>query len=147
LGASFGDTPFYVRFPRDSDAVVKSCIARKNCGLVKAYQKTLLCNLVLRKPKTDLTEIIESCIETITSSITYFLRDKTRLMRIRIETTEQDFPKLWDWIGAKGDLKAACMIGQCATTPLNNPPPCPFTLAQISRPEASNAAAKPTPKG
>lgn len=75
--ASFGNTPFYVRLTRDSDAVVKSCVARKNCGLVKDYQKTLLCNLVLRKPKTYLTKTIESLIETITSSITYFLRDKT----------------------------------------------------------------------
>jgi len=102
---------------------------------------------VLRKPKTDLTEIIEIYFENITSSIAYFLHDKTLVMHIRIETIEQDFPKLWDWIGAKGDLKAACMNGPCATTPPNSPPPCPFTLAQISPPEASNATTKLTLKG
>ena len=67
----------------------------------------MLCNLVLRKPKTDITEIAEDLVDTITSNISYFLRDKTKVMQMKVETMEQDFPKFWDWIGAKGDLAAA----------------------------------------
>ena len=107
LDATFGDTPFYVHLTRDRDAVVKSYVARKNYGLVKAYRETMLCNLVLRKPKTDITAIAEDLVDTITTNISYFLRDKTRVMQMRVETIEQDFPKFWDWIGAEGDLDAA----------------------------------------
>ena len=67
----------------------------------------MLCNLVLRKPKTDITTIAGDLVATTTSNITYFLRDKTRAMQMRVEAIEQGFSKFWHWIAAKDDLAAA----------------------------------------
>ncbi|WP_426031046.1 hypothetical protein [Cypionkella sp. TWP1-2-1b2] len=67
----------------------------------------MLCNLVLRKPKTDITIIAGDLVATTTSNITYFLRDKTRAMQMRVEAIEQGFSKFWHWIAAKDDLAAA----------------------------------------
>ncbi|EKD59997.1 MAG: hypothetical protein ACD_54C01008G0001 [uncultured bacterium] len=87
--------------------MAQSFVGRQNYGLIKAYRETMLLNLVLRAPKTDWTLIAEDMIDTITANITHFLRDKTKVMSVQMETVEQDFPAFWHWIGAKGDLNAA----------------------------------------
>lgn len=107
LHQQFGDRPYYVHLKRDRASVVSSYVGRKGYGLIKAYRETMLCNLVLRKPNTDLTEIAEDMIDTITSNIEFFLRDKTKVMTMNVETMDTDFPAFWDWIGATGDLDAA----------------------------------------
>jgi len=43
----------------------------------------------------------------LVANIKYFLRDKSRVMRVSVETIEDDFARFWDWIGAEGDRAAA----------------------------------------
>ena len=107
LDATFGDLPHYVHLTRNRADVARSYVARKGYGLIKAYRATLLCNLDLRAPKTDITAIAEDMIDTITANISHFLRDKTKVMQVRMEAIDQDFPAFWHWIGAQGDLSAA----------------------------------------
>lgn len=107
LDRAYGDDAHYVHLTRDPKAVAQSFVGRQNYGLIKAYRETMLLNLVLRAPKTDWTLIAEDMIDTITANITHFLRDKTKVMSVQMETVEQDFPAFWHWIGAKGDLNAA----------------------------------------
>lgn len=103
----YADEPYYVHLLRDRAGAGASYAGRKNYGLMKAYREALLCNLVLRKPKTDIGLMGEDMIDTITMNIKFFLRDKTKVMTINLETIQEDFPKFWDWIGAKGDRDAA----------------------------------------
>jgi len=107
LDAAFGDAPYFVHLTRDKAEVTKSYVARKGYGLIKAYREAILCNIVLRAPDTDMGLIAADMIDTITANIDYFLRDKSKVMHMKVETMDRDFPAFWNWIGAKGDLSAA----------------------------------------
>lgn len=107
LDRAYGDTAHYVHLLRDPQAVAASFIGRQNYGLIKAWRETMLLNLVLRAPKTDIALIAADMIDTITTNISHFLRDKTHVMTIHMETIAADFPAFWRWIGATGDLDAA----------------------------------------
>lgn len=107
LDQAYGDNAHYVHLIRDPAAVAQSFVGRQNYGLIKAYRETLLLNLVLRAPKTDIRAIADDMIDTITANIRHFLRDKTHVMTLHLEEIEQSFPAFWHWIGATGDLEAA----------------------------------------
>ncbi len=107
LEQTYGDTAHYVHLIRDPAAVAQSFVGRQNYGLIKAYRETLLLNLVLRAPKTDIRAIADDMVDTITSNIQHFLHGKSRVMTLHLEEIEQGFPAFWHWIGASGDLGAA----------------------------------------
>jgi hypothetical protein len=107
LDARFGDAPYFVHLSRNRAETAASLANRNGFGLMKAYRSGILPNLLRRLPETPALEIAEDLIDTITANITLFLRDKTRVMHISLETMQQDFPKFWHWIGATGDLDAA----------------------------------------
>ncbi len=107
LDARFGDAPFYVHLTRDRSATAASFAGRMNHGLMKAYRTGILPNLLARTPETTAQEVATDLIDTLTANITLFLRDKSRVMHLNLETMTEDFPKFWHWIGATGDLDAA----------------------------------------
>lgn len=74
--------PCYAQRTRYRDTVLKCYLARNNYGFVKACCETMLCNLMLRAPKTNFTAIAGDLVDTITSNISYFLRDKTKVMQM-----------------------------------------------------------------
>jgi hypothetical protein len=107
LDQAYGDDAHYVHLLRDPAQVAQSFVSRQNYGLIKAYRETILLNLVLRAPKTNKALIAADMIDTITSNITHFLRDKTKVMTVHLDSIDSDFPAFWHWIGATGDLTAA----------------------------------------
>ena len=107
LDQTFGDTPYFVHLTRDPTEVAASYANRKHYGLLKGYHKSLLCHRMRPNTETDMTKIAADMVATITANITHFLRDKTKVMQMPLETIEKDFPTFWHWIGAKGDLPAA----------------------------------------
>ena len=107
LDQRFGDSPHFVHLLRDPGEVARSYAGRQHYGLMKAYRESLLLNLILRPPFPAMADIAADMVETITANITHFLRDKSRVMTIGLETIATDFPRFWNWIGAKGDLAAA----------------------------------------
>ena len=107
LDQTHGDTAHYVHLLRDPAEVARSYAGRQNYGLMKAYRETLLLNLNFRAPQTPVADMAADLVETITANITHFLRDKTRVMTVQVESIATDFPRFWHWIGAQGDLAAA----------------------------------------
>ncbi|MEO5620143.1 MAG: hypothetical protein ABIQ85_04440 [Cypionkella sp.] len=107
LDDSFGEAPFYVHLTRNAAETASSFAARMNHGLMKAYRTGILPNLLLREPQTTAAEVGSDLVETLTANIRLFLRNKPRVMQVRLETMTEDFPKFWHWIGAEGDLSAA----------------------------------------
>jgi hypothetical protein len=121
LDQTYGDRPRYVHLLRDPAEVARSYAGRQHYGLMKAYRESLLLNLSLRKPLPPMIDIAADMVETITANITHFLRDKTRVMTMHVETMDTDFPKFWHWIKAKGDLDAAMAEWQVRHNPTKPP--------------------------
>ena len=121
LDQTYGDTAHYVHLLRDPAEVARSYADRQHYGLMKAYRESLLLNLRFRAPQTPLAAMAADMVETITANIGLFLRDKSRVMKVQLETIADDFPRFWDWIGAKGDLAAAMAEWQVRHNPTKPP--------------------------
>lgn len=104
VDATYGDEAFYVHLIRSPEAVAASFAKRYGRGVIKAYAQGLLWRL----PKHhDPQRVCEDYVQTVTSNIRWFLKDKSQTMRIDIEQAKQDFPVFWRRIGAEGSLEAA----------------------------------------
>ncbi|MEO8244902.1 MAG: hypothetical protein ABI832_21670 [bacterium] len=107
LDQTFGDTAHYVHLQRDPQVVARSFASRHKYGLMKAYREGVLSKHHNRHPQTPVIEVATELVDTITTNIHAFLKDKTKVMAVHVETMERDFPRFWHWIGASGDLNAA----------------------------------------
>ncbi len=104
---TFGDTPHYVHLLRDPAVVAASFAARHKYGLMKAYREGVLSKHHNRHPKTPVIDVATELVDTITTNIQAFLKTKSKVMTLHVETMADDFPRFWHWIGAAGDLNAA----------------------------------------
>lgn len=107
LDATWGDGAAYVHLTRDPEAVAESFSQRAGQGILKAYRQEILMGAPKRSPKTPLIDYCRDYVDTVTRNIALFLKDKTHVMTMRLETLEADFDRLAEWIGAEGDLAAA----------------------------------------
>ena len=107
LDARFGDAPFYVHLLRDPDTVAASFVSRHKYGVMRAYREGILAKHFNRTPNAPLIDVARDLVDTVTTNITAFLKTKSKVITVRVETIAQDFPAFWDWIGAEGDLNAA----------------------------------------
>lgn len=105
LGADYGDSATYVHLMRrDQEATVRSFVKRYDSGIMLAYRRGVLMGL------SDGEEPVLVCrdyVQTVTMNIRAFLRDKSRVVRVYLETAADDFVTFWRAIGAEGDLEAA----------------------------------------
>ena len=104
LDRHYGDNAFYVHLIRDDNATATSFVRRYNNGIIKAYRTDIL--MSLPDGSEPLSVALDYC-DTVNSNIECFLKDKSRRMEFRLENARQDFSKLWEQIGAVGDLDAA----------------------------------------
>lgn len=104
LHRRFGDEAFYVHLTRDRDATAESFLRRFGRGIMQAYSQH-----VLMSPScgADALDVARDYCDTVDANIRLFLRDKTRVVRFRLESAADDFPGFWRAIGAEGDLDAA----------------------------------------
>ncbi len=107
LDQTFGDAPRYVHLLRDPETVAASFVTRHKYGMMKAWREGILAKHFNRTPNAPLIDVARDLVDTVTTNITAFLKDKSKVMTVQIETIGQDFPAFWDWIGATGDLTAA----------------------------------------
>ena len=109
LDSAFGDDAYYVHLTRDKEAVAQSYAKRVKYdgAIMPAYAKAILMGGMRKNKDTDMIEFARDYVDTVTANITHFLRDKSNVMQIDIETVKQSFPQFCDWIDAKGDLEAA----------------------------------------
>jgi len=102
LDAAYGDSAAYVHLTRDEEATALSLLLRYNQNIMLAYHKGILAGT-----KEEPLRVCLDYVETVNANIAAFLRDKSRVERVRLEDAKQDFQRFWDWIGAEGDLDAA----------------------------------------
>ena len=107
LDRTFGDNAAYVHLIRDPDDVARSYAGRSNQGILRAYRTAIVSRAARRNPKARVIDFSRDYVDTVTENLTTFLRDKTHVMVIRLETLGPDFDRFIDWIGATGDLDAA----------------------------------------
>jgi hypothetical protein len=104
LDERFGDEARYVHLTRDPEAIAQSYNKRWHIvvGIVPAYRTG-----IFKVPKETPIEVCRDYVETVNANIRSFLRDKTHVMQMALETIEPDFIKFWDWIGAEGNRGGA----------------------------------------
>ncbi|QQA44110.1 hypothetical protein [Pelagovum pacificum] len=106
LDEEWGDDAAYVHLTRIREEVAASFAARKNPGILQAYRNGILLGSGWRAEPPARTDVALDYVDTVTANIRAFLKDKTHVMAMKLETMEQDFPRFVDWIGATGDIDA-----------------------------------------
>ena len=104
LDRDYGDEPLYVYLRRDPDKVVASYAERYDLGILRAYRRQILWKV---PHDSDPETIARDYLETMSTNIELFLRDKSKVMEFQLENAREAFPAFWQRIGAEGDLDAA----------------------------------------
>jgi hypothetical protein len=104
LGDGYGDDAYYVHLMRDEEATARSFVARYDRGVMLAYRKGIITGAPASAQPMDMAL---DYVRTVNRNIVAFLRDKTHVMDVHLESARDDFRTFWDWIGAEGDLDAA----------------------------------------
>lgn len=104
LERAYGDDAIYIHLQRDPAGVAKSHVSRYSHGIIYAYRRG-----IIRKigEDSDPFEVSMDYCDTVTENIRCFLKDKSRTMEFHLENAERDFRRMWEFIGAEGDLEAA----------------------------------------
>lgn len=104
LDKKFGHDAFYVHLVRDRSATAESFSRRYDSGIIKAYKEDILQGSTENLAPLD---VCKDYYDTVNENISFFLRDKPNVMKISLETINEEFPVFWKKIGAEGDLCAA----------------------------------------
>lgn len=107
LDRVFGDEAAYVHLTRDPEEVAHSFARRAHQGIIRAYRTDILSRSRSRRAHVPMLEYCRDYVATVTANIEAFLKDKSRVLDMRLETIGPDFDRFADWIGAEGDLSAA----------------------------------------
>ncbi len=107
LDRRWGDRAAYVHLTRDPAEVAESFRKRANQGILRAYRRDILARSEIFTPKKRTLAFCRDYVDTVTENIRLFLRDKSHVMDMKLETIEADLDRFIDWIGAEGDLDAA----------------------------------------
>jgi hypothetical protein len=105
LDEKFGKDAYYVHLTRDADEVARSYASRidRPTSISGAY----LNGILMRPTPADPVQVSRDFVDTVTTNIRAFLRDKPHQMTFDLAHAERDFRQFWAWIGADGDLDAA----------------------------------------
>ncbi|WP_233354590.1 hypothetical protein [Woodsholea maritima] len=103
----WGEKASYVHLLRDREDVARSFLKRADRGILLAYRTQILMSAKTRNTKDTLLDLCRDYVDTVNCNITHFLADKPRVMTVRLEEIDDDFPSFWNWIGARGNLDAA----------------------------------------
>jgi hypothetical protein len=107
LERDWGDNAHYVHLTRDPEAVAQSFARRAGQGILLAYRTSIVSRSRSLAPRTPTIGFCRDYVDTVTANIAAFLRTKTHVRQMRLETMAGDFAGFCDWIGAEGDLDAA----------------------------------------
>jgi hypothetical protein len=106
LDSKYGDAAVYVHLTREPSAVARSFEDRVNHrgAMMAAYREAILMGGTEQALPRDYAD---DYVQNVTLNIRHFLKDKSRVLHVALETVEQDFPAFWKRIGAQGNLDAA----------------------------------------
>ena len=104
LDSMYGNNAVYVHLYRDKIKVAQSYAKRTfKGGIFPAYRDGILTDL----QNVENIDVALDYLDTVNSNIDLFLKDKTNVVKLDIDSPHLDFKKLWDMIDAEGDLKLA----------------------------------------
>lgn len=129
LEAVWGDRAVYVHLTRDPEAVARSFERRFDRGIIRAYHTEILMGAPRRSRDLPPIEFCRDYVATVTANIEAFLRGKSRVHRVRLESAKQDFAAFWQAIGAEGDLAAALAEWDIRHNASPGAAPAPVSLA------------------
>jgi len=107
LDQVWGDRAAYVHLTRDPEAVAQSYAARAHQGILKAYRLDITARARHKNREAEVIDFARDYVATVTANIGLFLRDKTHVLPMALETLADDFETFLGWSGARGDLAAA----------------------------------------
>lgn len=107
LDEAWGDRAAYVHLTRNREDVAQSFAQRAGQGILKAYRTEILLRSRAKGPYEPLITYCRDYVDTVTANIAHFLRDKSHVMTMTLETMPEDFERLVAWGGLAGDLGAA----------------------------------------
>ncbi len=109
LDKKYGDDAYYVVLKRNQEEIIKSFNNRWDFpgSIIRAFAESILMLKVKSLSKVDRLKVGKLYCETIYSNIDMFLKDKSNVIEINLESIKEDYKKFWDWIGAEGDLEKA----------------------------------------
>lgn len=107
LDAVWGPRPLYVHLSRSAEATAQSFAQRADRGILLAYRTDILMNAGRLNPGATPLDFARDYVETVTANIRLFLRDKPHVEHVTLEDGARGFARVWDRIGAEGDLQAA----------------------------------------
>lgn len=76
-------------------------------GIMDAFTKGILITPLELLDKQQRLDVAKMYVDTVTDNIDFFLRNKTKVLEMNLETIKADFEQFWDLIGAEGDKVAA----------------------------------------
>ena len=106
LDAAYGDDAIYVHLKRSKEDTANSFTKRYHEGIIKAYRGNGI--IMGASKRIQPIAVARDYCETVNHNIHMFLKDKSKKMTISLETIDEDFRTFWEYIGAEGDLEAAC---------------------------------------
>lgn len=108
LDERFGPDVFYVHLLRDPNKVAESYNHRWGWrfSIVDAFGYGIL-HRRERWPESQKLDVCKFYVETVTTNIRSFLKDKPNHLEVHLEKIQQDFPLFWQQIHAQGNLEAA----------------------------------------
>lgn len=107
LDQVWGDRAAYVHLTRDPEAVAQSYAARAHQGILKAYRLDITARARHKNRDAQVIDFARDYVATVTANISHFLRDKTHVLPMALESLAEDFETFLGWSGAQGDLAAA----------------------------------------
>jgi hypothetical protein len=103
LDRKYGDRAYYVHLTRDPAKAADSWAERFTTGtMMAAYRRGMIANEGVSR-----RDAAAEMVDMATANIEHFLKDKTHVLKVRLEQAEDDFRMFWGWIGAKGSLEDA----------------------------------------
>lgn len=104
LDETYGDEAFYVHLSRDPDQVAQSYARRNSFGIMKTLREGVLLG---GEAELSAEDLARDYVHTVEANIRHFLRDKSRVLDVRLHRIHDDFARFWEAIGAQGDRQAA----------------------------------------
>jgi hypothetical protein len=103
IDEKYGDDAFYVHLMRDLDEAADSWAKRFAISpMMSSYRRGMIGSEAVSRRDAAL-----EMVETATANIRHFLKDKSCVARVRLEHAEEDFPAVWELVGAQGSLDDA----------------------------------------
>jgi hypothetical protein len=106
LDREFGDKAFYVHLTRDKAQVIASFAKKKDRPAMGAMAVPHFAGGMAKIPPNT-REAVREYVETVNENISLFLKDKPNQMGIQIDRIAEQFPILWERIGAQGNINEA----------------------------------------